>query len=309
VLALVVVLLVVTVLLVVVVTGLLRSHADIIRALHTLGVGVGDPAGPPSMARDVPVHLSAGPPLPGERSSSSSHDIEGVAPGGDSVVVAMDTAAQTLLAFLSSGCVSCGAFWSALGQADQIALLPAGIRVVIVTKGPEWESPSAIAAKAPRGVPVVMSTDAWGDYEVPGSPYFALVDGASGVRVGEGVANQWSQIADLVNRARNDVRPAPATLSRAASLGLNGAERESANDAELMAAGIFPGDPSLYPDSLDDVFASTSHLASPGPATRPVASRLPAARLPASRPLVSPHQAVEKPAAPAPDNRDPAGRD
>jgi hypothetical protein len=267
-LALVVVLLVVTVLLVVVVTGLLRSHADIIRALHSLGVGVGDPAGaagPP----DVPVHLSAGPPLPGERSSASSHDIEGVAPGGDSVVVAMETAAQTLLAFLSSGCVTCGAFWTALGQSEQLALLPAGIRVVIVTKGPEWESPSAIAAKAPRGVPVVMSTAAWGDYEVPGSPYFALVDGASGVRIGEGVANQWSQIADLVQRARNDVRPGPQTLSRAASLGLNGAERESANDAELMAAGIFPGDPSLYPHSLDDVFASTAHLGSPAGVSRP----------------------------------------
>jgi hypothetical protein len=278
VLALVVVLLVVTVLLVVVVTGLLRSHADIIRALHALGVGVGDPAGAPTAAPSVPVHLSAGPPLPGERSSASSHDLEGVAPGGDSIVVAMDTATQTLLAFLSSGCVTCGAFWSALGQADQLALLPAGIRVVIVTKGPEWESPSAIAAKAPRGIPVVMSTAAWGDYEVPGSPYFALVDGASGIRVGEGVANQWSQIADLVNRARNDIRPNRATLSRAASLGLNGAERESANDAELMAAGIFPGDPSLYPHTLDEVFAATAHRTPPGSASRPPAFSDQAAR-------------------------------
>ena len=43
--ALAVVLSVVVVLLAVLVAGLLRSHADILRALHDLGVGVGEPAG------------------------------------------------------------------------------------------------------------------------------------------------------------------------------------------------------------------------------------------------------------------------
>jgi hypothetical protein len=266
VLALVVVLLVVTVLLAVVVTGLLRSHADIIRALHSLGVGVGDPAAghvpaDQSASASVPVQLSTGPPLPGERKASSSHDIEGVTPDGDAIVFAMDAAPQTLLAFLSSGCASCGHFWSALGDPAQVKLLPPGIRIVVVTKGPEWEIPSSVAARAPRGVDVVMSNDAWGDYEVPGSPYFALIDGARGVRVGEGVANQWSQIADLVHRARDDVRPPKgATAGKATALGLNGPERETANDQQLMAAGIFPGDPSLYPRRLEDVFASTAHL-------------------------------------------------
>jgi hypothetical protein len=265
VLALVVVLLVVTVLLAVVVTGLLRSHADIIRALHSLGVGVGDPAAGhdagESATAPVPVQISTGPPLPGERKASSSHDIEGVSPDGDAVVVAMDTAPQTLLAFLSSGCASCGHFWSALGDPAQVRALPSGIRIVVVTKGPEWEIPSSVAARAPGGVDVVMSSSAWGDYEVPGSPYFALIDGTRGVRIGEGVANQWSQIADLVHRARDDVRPASgATTGRATALGLNGAERESVNDQQLMAAGVFPGDPSLYPRRLEDVFASTAHL-------------------------------------------------
>jgi hypothetical protein len=283
VLALVVVLLVVTVLLAVVVTGLLRSHADIIRALHSLGVGVGDPAAghvPAGEAAPVPVQISTGPPLPGERAASSSHDIEGVSPAGDAVVVAMDTSPQTLLAFLSSGCATCGNFWSALGNPAQTRLLPPGIRVVVVTKGPEWEIPSSVAAKAPAGVDVVMSSDAWGDYEVPGSPYFALIDGARGVRVGEGVAQEWSQIADLVHRARNDVRPPAggttaggATAGRATALGLNGAERESANDQQLMAAGIFPGDPSLYPQRLEDVFASTAHLGEPDQAVGDGAER------------------------------------
>ena len=46
----------------VLVAGLLRSHADILRSLHELGVGVGDPvaseASPPSAAA-TPVPLSA----------------------------------------------------------------------------------------------------------------------------------------------------------------------------------------------------------------------------------------------------------
>jgi hypothetical protein len=183
-LALVVVLVVVAGLLCVVVAGLLRSHADIIRSLHSLGVGVGDPStahGAPA-SQDQPVHLRNGPPLPAERSSTSVHDLEGVTPGGDGVVVSMASSDLTLLAFLSSGCSSCAGFWAALADPAQRRLLPQSTRVVIVTKGPEWESPKEIAGKAPPDVLVVMSTNAWGQYEVPGSPYFALVDGRGGRR-------------------------------------------------------------------------------------------------------------------------------
>jgi hypothetical protein len=233
------------------------------------------------------------PPLPSERSSNSAHDIEGVTVGGDAVAISVHAAPLTLFAFLSSGCASCAAMWTALGDEQQLRMLPPQARVVAVTKGPEFESPGAVAARAPRGVTVVMSTAAWGDYEVPGSPFFVLVDGAAARRVGEGVANQFSQIADLVRRAAVDAGPAPdgdgrgaghgtqsgsagrrartsrASASRASALGLDGAEREAANDEELAAAGITPGHPSLYPRSLEDVFASTAPLAArgrPGPA-------------------------------------------
>ncbi len=263
--AVVVVLLVVVALLLVVVTGLLRSHADIVRALHSLGVGVGDPAGEAGAqapAPAAPVHLSAGPPLPGERSSSSAHDVAGVDPGGDAVVVSVGTEGRTLLAFLTSGCATCATFWSALSSAEARAALPADVRVVVVTKGPEWESPSAIAGKAARGLHVVMSTDAWTDYEVPGSPYFALVDGASRRRVGEGVANQWSQITDLVARAGRDAEAA-TTSGRAAAGGLSGPEREAATDAELAAAGVLPGDPSLYPGRIGAEPADAGRPAGP----------------------------------------------
>ena len=51
-----------------------------------------------------------------------------------------------------------------------------------------------------------MSTEAWSDYEVPGSPFFVLVDGRSGRRIGEGVANHFSQVVELVRRAESDAR-------------------------------------------------------------------------------------------------------
>ena len=100
-----------------------------------------------------------------------------------------------------------------------------------------------------------MSTEAWGEYEVPGSPFFVLVDGPSGRRIGEGVANHFHQVAELVRRAEVDARSfAPGSRSRAYAEGLDGPARELANDRELMAAGILPGDPSLYPSSLADVY-------------------------------------------------------
>lgn len=270
-LALVVILLVVTLLLGLVTTGLLRSHADILRALHEIGVGVGDPgASRPPDAGTSRVEWRAGPGVgPPERSATSVHDLAGVSPPGDPLVVSMATAPLTLLAFLSSGCAGCAAFWSALADPVARDLLPAGVRVIAVTKGPEWESPDALAARAPNGIPVIMSTAAWSDYEVPGSPYFALVDGAAGVRAGEGVGASWPQVADLVRRAVADTRPAAAGRRRQTSsrepasprgpdreaVRSSGSDREAANDIDLGAAGIGPGHPSLYPRRLEDVFA------------------------------------------------------
>ena len=73
----------------VLVAGLLRSHADILKALHDLGVGVGEPGGDASVqasgdaaARSRGVPLTIGPPLPGERNSTSAPAIAGVTPAG-----------------------------------------------------------------------------------------------------------------------------------------------------------------------------------------------------------------------------------
>ncbi len=268
--ALAIVLSVVVVLLSVLVAGLLRSHADILKALHDLGVGVGDPtAGHDLDQRAAPVSFTAvsakqpvtmGPPLPAERDSTAAPAVAGVTPAGDALAFTVAGGDRlTLLAFLSSGCATCAGFWRDLRQPERLGF-PDRLRLVVVTKGPEMEIPAEVAAQAADGMTVVMSTEAWGDYEVPGSPFFVLVDGESGRRIGEGVANQVHQIVDLVRRAQADMRPvslgtrAEATSGRAYAAGLDGPAREGANDRELSAAGVMPGDPSLYPSSLTDLY-------------------------------------------------------
>jgi hypothetical protein len=91
------------------------------------------------------------------------------------------------------------------------------------------------------------------DYQVPGSPFFVLVDGATGQKVGQGVASQVGQLAELVRRAEHDRGHAGGRRGRGAA-SLDGPAREAAADEVLAAAGILPGDPSLYPRTLDDVF-------------------------------------------------------
>jgi hypothetical protein len=235
-------------LLAVLVAGLLRSHADIVRALHDLGAGVGDPSAPESGPASAPVPLTMGPALPRERTSSTVHDVTGQTPDGDAVSVsALAGEVPLLLVFLSSGCTTCAGIWSGLGS--HAALVP-GVRPVVVTKGPEQEITAEVRRRAPGGVPVVMSTQAWIDYEVPGSPFFVLVDPRSGRRLGEGVANRLEQVADLVRRADTDADAVSGVTT--GRLHLDGPAREADNDRLLAAAGILPGDPSLYPGRRPD---------------------------------------------------------
>ena len=242
----------------VLVAGLLRSHADILRALHSLGAGVGDPAAPAADASQ-PVPLRMGPPLPPERDAGRSFPVSGVTPSGDAAAVAVRGGDRlTLFAFLSSGCRTCRAFWDGL-RGDGAGALSAMVRPVVVTKGPELEEPAGVAALASPATTVVMSTQAWIDYEVPGSPFFVLVDDA-GRRIGEGMAAQVDQVAGLVHRALAESGRLPGAPGPPA-VHLDGPAREADNDAALRRAGILPGDPSLYPRSLEDVYGRTA----PGP--------------------------------------------
>lgn len=231
--ALIVVEAAVLVLLSLLVVGLLRSHAEILRQLHELGAGRDDSPGP------VSVDLRP----PADTGSSPAHDLAGSTPRGEAVAVGVAGAEHdTLLAFLSSGCSTCAGFWEALRQERELGL-PAGSRVVIVTKSSGEESESAIKELSPPGLAIVMSTQAWLEYEVPGAPYFVHVDGPSGRTVGEGTAVTWDQVVSLATRAADDRR---ARVAPEAVLDSD-RSREARIDEELMAAGVYPGDPSLYP--------------------------------------------------------------
>ena len=254
--ALVVLLGVAVALLGVLVVSLLRSHAEILRRLHEI-----DPTGGPGDAAEhahgpTPLDFGVRPgvALPREN-DTPAYDVVGVTAAGEDVALSLVGArTSTLLAFLSSGCVTCLDFWHAFAREQDV--LPDGIRLVVLTKGPEQESSSRVAELSPPGVTVVMSTQAWVDYEVPMSPYFLLVDGPAGYVRGEGAATSWRQLTDLMGQALADTGGVSKPARRGARrVPASAAERESRIDAELLAAGIRPGDPSLRPDA--DAFGSS----------------------------------------------------
>ncbi len=241
----------------VLVVGLLRSHAEILRRLHELGAGVYDEdesSGGVSSAIELTerpdIRTRDGVPEPREIAAVAGHDVSGVTPTGNGKAVGVvGTGHSTLLAFLSSGCGTCGDFWRAFARGEADALPGRDTRLVIVTKSPEEESVSAVRELATSEHVTVMSSQAFDDYGVPVSPYFILVDGPSGQVVGEGAAGNWSQVANLLRQAAADAGIAlEGETARTARRARPGDEREARADTDLLAAGIVPGHPSLYPE-------------------------------------------------------------
>lgn len=213
---------VVIVLLTILVIGMLRSHADVLRKLHELGAGE-EPA-PFDTAPGVAPPIGTG---------GRGHDIAGSTPdGGASAIRVVGTSRPTLLAFMSTTCATCNHFWARFELREVLETLGAA-RLVIVTKGPRDESPAEVASRAPSGIPLVMSSAAWEEYGVPGSPYFVMVDGASGTISGEGSASSWDKLLDLMGFAGGD---GPH----------DDRDRAERVDRDLADAGILPGDPQLY---------------------------------------------------------------
>ncbi len=243
----------------VLVVGLLRSHAEILRQLHALGAGREDTAPGALVARpaDAPFEVRDDVLPPAGVTGTAASDLVGTSPTDEAALLSVVGAgSDTLIAFLSSGCSTCQDFWDVFGSPADLGLPPA-TRLVVVTKGPDLESSSTVARLAPGRVPVLMSTQAWEDYGVPGSPYFVLVDGAAGRVAGEGSATTWEQVVRLCRDASAD-RSAAVRRHAAAGHGGpedrgDGAHREARADRELAAAGILPGDPSLYPVGGEEV--------------------------------------------------------
>jgi len=220
---------VVVLLLTLLVAGLLRSHAEILRRLHALGAGLDRDAAAEGPGRTMPPDVD--PRTPGSETFAAAADLDGAGLHDDAVHVSVVGARRrTLLAFLSSGCLTCQGFWEAFADGRGLDL-SADIRLVVVTKDGGEESISALRRLAPPHLPVVMSSAAWADYRVPGSPYFVLVDGQDGRVRGEGTGANWDQVKNLLRQALDDS---------------HGDGREVRIDRELLAQGVAPGDPSLY---------------------------------------------------------------
>lgn len=225
----------VIVLLAVLVAGLLRSHAEILRRLHELGAGEDHSVGAVSMSPRRPKALQAAP----------GSAITGLTPQGATASVALaESRGYTLLAFLSSGCGTCKTFWSEF-SAPTRNTPRGGVRTVIVTKSAVDESIGEIRRLAPTDPMTIMSSQAWDDFAVPFTPYFALVDTDRGVVVGDGSAGGWEQLVAMVDRALGD-------SSEAALLHRSTSDRLADSDEELRRAGIAQGDAVLYQRPTED---------------------------------------------------------
>jgi hypothetical protein len=256
--ALVVALTVVVALLAVLVVGLLRSHADILAALHDLGANL-DPNETATAASDEPSFTTRDGVASPATTTGNAADLVGRTPDGGAVHLAVTGVPHhSLLAFLSSGCLTCREFWDAFATGAANDLPGIDTRLVAVTKGPDDESESTVRSLAPHTIPTVMSSEAWEDFGVPVAPYFILVDGPTGSVVGEGAATSWSHVRELLQRAMDDNRSATRRATgdsggdepkRHPNLS-TGDDREARVDDELLAAGIGPDDSSLHPDRM-----------------------------------------------------------
>jgi hypothetical protein len=210
------------VVLTVLVFGLLRAYAGVLERLNSLESG--DVVGP--RADDRTFSLTPAPrvqvvPLGDNVDDEfpAAHDIAGVGLDGETVLLrTVDVGHDTVLLFLSSGCSTCATFWDELRSP---VLMPARTRLLVVTQGPESESIVSLRKLSSAHVDVVLSSLAWEEYGVPGSPYVVAVNGTTGRVRGEGPGQSWAKPA-------------------------SDAERESDVDRELIEAGLLPGDPRLY---------------------------------------------------------------
>lgn len=253
----------VLVLLCILVAGLLRSYATVLQRLHELDGGARSTTAPP------PFRTASGvvAPPPAALSTTASragatavreewgpaHDLTGVGLTGEVISVrTVHTEVDTVLVFLSSGCAGCAGFWDDLAHRREATLVGSG-RLLVVTKGPESESTGLLADLCPPGVDLLMTTQGWIDYAVPGSPYVVVVDGPSGRVKGEGSGTSLTQVSGLVHQSLLDGRGNGSPTKPRAD-----ADREVDVDRVLLAAGISPGHASLYgTDTGAEVFAGS----------------------------------------------------
>lgn len=228
----------------VLVAGLLRGYASVLRRLQELdGGGSAPAAGNPPPFRTANGIVEPAHQIEGRDDWAESHDVDGVTLRGEIVSVrTVGVPQDTIIAFLSASCEGCTGFWHELAEPGSWTT-PEGSRLLVVTKGPEEESPSVLSQLCPPGVDLVMSSAAWVDFAVPGSPYVVVADGRTGRVKGEGSGTSFSQVGGLIRQSVADSRhPAMAAGTKPDS----DRRRERDVDRILLSAGIGPNDASLY---------------------------------------------------------------
>lgn len=217
------------------VVGLLRANADVLRRLESLGAGL---EGAPGSHDHGQVTLTR----KEESRRVADRTITGVTPDGEPLVASLASGSDpTLVAFLSTTCSTCTPFWEGL-QSAEMHFGGHRHRVVIVTLGESEESPTRAQSMRRGTVEVIMSSDGWNSFEVPGAPYFALIEPETGRIVGEGSAMTFDSLVEFLTDATNDQQW---------DLQVGTASEEDRIDADLRRAGIHPGDPRLYPSKGD----------------------------------------------------------
>jgi hypothetical protein len=220
----------------VLVVSLLRGYAEVLGALAQVKSAAGtlNPLVVPP--RNAPISVS---------------DVVGRTVEGDAVKVGVARRTHdTLLAFLSSGCSTCKSFWKAMSSDQLRSGVPT--RLLIVTHDAEEESPSTIRELRSDGMDVVMSSRAWEDYGVPGSPYFIHVGGPDSKVLGEGSAVSWEEVVAMFQQSAGDAAEhVTEGGSSAVAVDLlsapNGRDDDDRMMAALASAGITPGHHSLWP--------------------------------------------------------------
>jgi hypothetical protein len=114
-------------------------------------------------------------------------------------------------------------------------------RVVAVTLGPDEESPTRATSLMKSDVDVVMSSETWSQFKVPGAPYFVVVDPLDNAIVGEGTAPDMRALNTFLSDAAGERR-----WDREKRADRTDADREKMVDDELRRAGLHPGDSRLH---------------------------------------------------------------
>lgn len=228
------------------VVGVLGSHADLVQRLTTLENLSSDRT--PEATLSMPDGVVAMPPTTEQREVNTLRGTD-VDLRPTEVDLSSIATRYTLLAFVSTSCLSCLEIWrdvieagpdAAMIEADEDAAT-----LFIVLKGREVENLGKARLLAKETLPsVLFSSQAWEEMDVPGSPYFALIDNRSQLVVGAGSASTWTQLRTLASDAMLELSLA-AQIDAGIASATGYRSLIAREDGELRQAGLLPGDPSL----------------------------------------------------------------